>query len=227
VNLRRKFLAALGAGAIAAPFGSIAQQQGKVWRIGFISPRSEIAVQDEAFRQGLRELGYVESQNTTIEWRFSKGKAALLPAIATELVRLKADCIVTAGIDATLAARQATSTIPIVMANSDADPARSGVVASLARPGGNVTGFINIGSDLAGKRLELLKEAFPKIYRLAIFGAVSPARPAFREIETPARALRIQLQRLEMKEPGEFGECLPNQGQRYRWSHRSGRCLAQ
>ena len=104
---------------------------------------------------------------------------------------------------------------------------KTGLIANLARPESNVTGFTNVTAELAGKRLELLKEAFPKIYRLAIFGAVSPARPAFREIETPARALRIQLQRLEMKEPGEFGECLPNQGQRYRWSHRSGRCLAQ
>jgi len=206
VNRRRKLLAALGAGAIAAPFGSIAQQQGKVWRIGFISPRSEIAVQDEAFRQGLRELGYVESQNTTIEWRFSKGKAALLPAIATELVRLKADCIVTAGIDATLAARQATSTIPIVMANSDADPARSGVVASLARPGGNVTGFINIGSDLAGKRLELLKEILPTTSRVAILWDPDSRASAghVRETRVAARALGIQLQSLEVWDPEDF-----------------------
>ena len=197
---RRKLIIALGAGALAVPFASFAQQQGKVWRIGFISTRSEIGAQEEAFRQGLRELAYVEGQNIVIEWRFSKGKAELHPEFASELVKLKMDCIVTGGISATLAAKQASNTIPIVMANSDVDPVRSGAVASLARPGGNVTGFTNIGSDLAGKRLELLREIVPKASRLAIvWDPDSRASGAhIRATRAAARTLGVHLQSLEV-----------------------------
>ena len=160
MNIRRKLLVALGAGALAAPLACFAQQQRKVWRIGYLAPRAG-EPRDEIFVKGLRELGYVEGQNLVIEWRFAKGKADLVPELAAELVRLKLDCIIANGTNSTRAAKQATNTIPIVMGNSDDDPVRQGLVASLARPGGNVTGFVDIGSELAGKRLEILKDTLP------------------------------------------------------------------
>src|SRR5262245_10674684 len=134
-----------------------AQQSRKVYRIGYLANAIEIAPREEAFRQGLRELGYVEGQNLVIQWRFSKGKLDLLQDLAGELVRLKMDLIFAMGVAPTRAVKEATGTIPIVMGNADDDPVRHGLVESLARPGGNVTGFTNIGSALAGKRLELLK----------------------------------------------------------------------
>ncbi len=200
MNTRRKLLVALGASALVAPFTSFAQQQGKVWRIGFLSTRAGIESQEEALRQGLRELGYVEGQNLVIEWRFTKGKADLLAEFAAELVRLKLDCIITTGTSATRAAKQATITIPIVMANAEDDPVRHGLVASLARPGGNVTGFISISSELAGKRLELLKETLPKASRVALLwsaGSLS-ATGHVKETAVAARVLGVQLQSLEV-----------------------------
>ena len=123
----------------------------------------------EAFRQGLRELGYVEGKNIVIEWRCAEGKLDRLPALAAELVRLKVDVIVSAGPTATRAAKEATATIPIVMA-LDADPVGSGFVASLARPGGNITGLSTLAPEISGKQLELLKEIIPKLSRVAVFG---------------------------------------------------------
>ena len=122
----------------------------------------------EAFRQGLRELGYVEGKNIVIEWRYAEGKPDRLPALAAELVRLKVDVIVTGGPVATRAAKEATSTIPIVMAQ-DSDPVGSGFVASLARPGGNITGLATLAPELSGKQLELLKEIIPRLSRVAVF----------------------------------------------------------
>lgn len=174
-----------------------------MWRVGFLSSRPGIGSYEEAFRQSLRELGYIEGQNLATEWRFTQGNVDLLPVLATELVRLKVDCIVTNGTNATRAAKQATSTIPIVMANTEDNPIRSGLVASLARPGGNVTGFISIGSELAGKRLELLKQALPSASRVAILWDANsaPAAEYERETEVAARALRVQFQSLEVRSP--------------------------
>ena len=154
----------------------------------------------------MRELGYVEGQTIFIEWRFGKGKADHLPVLAGELVRLKPDCIVAVGVNATRAARETTNTIPIVMANVSDDPVQLGLIASLARPGGNITGLTDIASDLAGKRLQLLKEVVPKAARMAvIWNAGSPAAMAqFRESEAAARDLRVQLQSLEVRRPDDF-----------------------
>ena len=179
---KRVFCLALCAMLLALYVFADAQQPGKVYRIGYLANPSGIGSTEEILRQSLRDLGYIEGQNLVIEWRFSKGKLDLLPDLAAELVRLNVDCIVAVGVSPTRAAKQATSTIPIVMGNADDDPVRQGLVASLARPGGNVTGFTNIGSDLAGKRLELLKEIVPKASRVAIVwdpkgqGAVGHAR---------------------------------------------------
>ena len=134
------------------------------WRLPF-----RFAARIEAFRQGLRELGYVEGKNIVIEWRYAEGKPDRLPALAAELVRLKVDVIVTGGPKATRAAKEATATIPIVMAQ-DRDPVGNGFVASLARPGGNITGLSNLAPELSGKRLELLKEIVPKLSRVAVLG---------------------------------------------------------
>ena len=153
---------------LALSFPAEAQQPKKVYRIGYLANSAAIGPREEAFRQGLRDLGYVEGQSIVIEWRFSKGKLDRLPDLAAELVRLKMDCIVAYGVNPTRAAKQATTTIPIVMGNADDDPVRHGLIASLARPGGNVTGITNLGTQLGGKRLELLKEAVPKAARVAV-----------------------------------------------------------
>ena len=154
-----------------------AQQPAKVPRIGYLSVSSPSAMstRTEAFRQGLRELGYVEGKNIVIEWRSAEGKRDRLPSLAAELVRLKVDVIVTAGPPATRSTKEATVTIPIVMAQ-DSDPVASGFVASLARPGGNITGLSNLGPELSGKRLELLKEIIPRLSRVAVLGnSTNPA----------------------------------------------------
>ena len=143
-----------------------AQQPDKVPRIGYLSLRQGIEPREEAFQKGLRELGYVEGKNIVIEWRFAQGRANLLPQLAAELVQLKPDVIVAAGTQAVRTVKQITSTIPVVIGQVG-DPVQLGFVASLARPGGNITGFSTISSRLAGKWLELLKEAFPQIVRVA------------------------------------------------------------
>ena len=148
-----------------------AQQPTKIPRIGYLgfgSP-STIPARIEAFRQGLRELGYVEGKNIFIEWRHAEGNADRLPSLAAELLRIKVDVIVTNGPYSTRAAKKATLTIPIVMA-SVGDPVGDGIVASLARPGGNITGLSSLGPELSGKRLEILKEVVPKASRVAVFG---------------------------------------------------------
>src|SRR5499426_319728 len=147
-----------------------AQQPKKVARIGFLAATTAASpARFEAFRQALRELGYVEGKNIVIEWRRAEGKFDQLPDLATELIRLKVDVIVTAGGASTRPAKEATVTIPIVMA-SDNDPVGSGFVASLARPGGNITGLSQMAPELAGKRLELLKEIVPKLSRVVVLG---------------------------------------------------------
>jgi putative ABC transport system substrate-binding protein len=184
-----------------------AQQAEKVPRIGYLSgsPPSAIAEQNEAFRQGLRDLGYVEGKNIMIEWRSAEGKTDRLPALATELVHLKVDVIVTAGPLVTRVAKKSTSTIPIVMAQ-DPDPVGNGFVASLARPGGNITGLSRIASGITGKQLELLKEIVPKLSGVAVFG--TSTRPgnaeALREVEPAAGAFGVKLQYLDILRPKDI-----------------------
>ena len=148
-----------------------AQQPKKVARVGYLTGASlsAVAFRTEAFREGLRDLGYVEGKNIVIEWRSAEGNPERGPAIAAELVRLKVNVIVTDGSGSTRAAKKATSTIPIVMAQ-DSDPIGNGFVVSLAQPGGNITGLSRIGPELSGKRMELLKEIVPKLSRMAVFG---------------------------------------------------------
>src|SRR5262245_20856200 len=179
-----------------------AQQMGKVHRIGFLSGQSlsTISTRTEAFRQGLRELGYVEGKNIVIEWRFAEGKLDRLPTLAAELVRLKVDLIVTSGLASTRPANEATNTIPIVM-TQDPDPVGNGFVTSLARPGGNITGLSTLSPELSGKRLELLKEVVPKLLRVAVLGTSTNASTAqeLRETELAAGALPVKLQYLDVR----------------------------
>ena len=193
---------------VALPFPARAAQPGKVFRIGYLTgvSLSGFAARTEAFRQGLRELGYVVGKNIFIEYRYAEGKLDRLPALAAELVSLKVDVIVTGGSPATLAAKEATSTIPIVMA-SDADPVGSGVVASLARPGGNITGLSTLATETSGKRLELLKETVPKVSRVAVFGTSTyPGnKEALKEIELAAKAFKVQIQYLDILDPKDIG----------------------
>jgi putative ABC transport system substrate-binding protein len=183
-----------------------AQQPPRILRIGIlIAPSASfISARLETLRQRLRELGYVEGKNILIEYRYAEGKLERLPDLAAELVRLKVDVIVTSG-PGSLAAKKASATIPIVFA-AFADPVGSGLVSSLARPGGNITGLSLMTPDLDGKRLELLKEAFPKVVRVAFFwqpGGISGDRP-LTEMEAAAKALRVKLQSLEVRSLDDF-----------------------
>ena len=192
---------ALSAVLFALCFPAEAQQLTKVPRIGYLAAvsLSALAARVEAFRQGLRDLGYVEGKNIVIEWQSAEGKPDRIPALAAELVRLKVDVIVSAGPPLTRAAKEATSTIPIVM-TVDSDPVANGFVASLARPGGNITGLATLAPELSGKQLELLKEIFPKLSRVAVFGtSTNPGNAqALREMERVAGALKVQLQYLDV-----------------------------
>lgn len=186
-------------------------QPAKTFRIGFLAagPRASVSGRFEAFRAGLRELGYVEGKNLVIEERYGDGKIERVSELAVELARLKVDVIVTGGSQATGPAKQATSTIPIVMAQ-DNDPLGSGFVASLARPGGNITGLANLNSELSGKQLEVLKEAFPKLARVAILSDMSEpgsAEPA-KETELAAKALGVQPLYLDLRSLKDFDGAL-------------------
>ena len=180
-----------------------AQQPAKIPRIGFQSdsPFASIAGRVEGFRQGLRELGYVEGKDIIIEWRTSEGKFERRPEIAAELVRLKVDVIVSGGPTVTRALREATTTIPIVM-GQDTDPVGNGFVVSLAKPGGNITGLSNLASDLSGKKLEIMKEIVPKLSRMAIIGnSTEPGDAlALRETVLAAGAYRIYLSYLDVQD---------------------------
>ena len=184
-----------------------AQQPTKVPRIGYLSATSPSANvgRIEGFRRGLRELGYVEGKNVVIEWRPAEGKFDRLPALAAERVRLKVNIIVTGGPASTRAAKEATSTIPIVMAQ-DNDPVANGFVASLARPGGNITGLATLAPELSGKQVELLTEIFPKLSRVAVFRtSTQPGiAQALKEVELAAKALGVQLQYLDLRGPKDI-----------------------
>ena len=184
-----------------------AQQPTKIPLIGRLSASSpsSISARTEAFRQSLHELGYVEGKNIVIEYRYAEGKPDRLPALAAELVRLKVDVIVTTSPNATRSAKEATVTIPIVMAQ-DNDPVGSGHVASLARPGGNITGLSNLAPELSGKRLELLKEVVPRLSRVAVFAdsTVTGYGQMLREVELAAGALGVKLQYVDILGPKDF-----------------------
>jgi putative tryptophan/tyrosine transport system substrate-binding protein len=186
-----------------------AQQSKKVPRIGLLISTCLSATNEavEAFRQRLRELGYVEGKNIAFECRSAENKLDRLPDLAAELVRLKVDAIITGSTPAVQAAKRATTTIPIVMANVS-DPVAMGLVASLARPGGNVTGLSNLAPDLAGKRLELLKETLPKVIRVAyIWDPRSPALTLIqKEMQAAAQALGLKLQSLEVRNHDELAK---------------------
>jgi putative ABC transport system substrate-binding protein len=201
--LRAVLAAAVVLDLLAAPLATPAQPPGKIARVGFLGDVPSFI--DDAFRQGLRELGYVEGRNIAIEHRAPGWKYERLPGLAAELVRLKVDVIVAASPPATEAAKQATSTIPIIFTVSG-DPVAEGFVASLARPGGNLTGLATMGSELVGKQLEMLKAVAPKVSRVAVLQ--NPKQPshagAVRQAEGAARALGLQVQILEARNPSEI-----------------------
>jgi len=206
---RRTFLTLATGGLLAAPLAAGAQPAGKVYRIGYIStspPNTpESSRLHEAFRQGLRERGWVEGRNAVIEWRFAEGRMERFPDLAADLVRLKVDLIVTTGGPAARAAKQATTTIPIV-AVAVSDPVGQGFVASLARPGGNVTGLATLFPELAVKRLGLLKEILPGVSRVAVlWNAANPGGVIIlRGVQAAARTLGVTLQSREVRGPDDF-----------------------
>jgi putative ABC transport system substrate-binding protein len=184
-----------------------AQQPTKIPRIGFLTGGSptQISARTGALHQGLRDLGYSEGKNIVIEWRFAEGKLDRLSALAAELAGLKVDAIITGGPQATRAAKEVTVTIPIVM-TQDSDPVGNGFIASLARPGGNITGLSMLTPELSGKRLELLKEIVPKLSRVAVFGtSTNPGNTqALREIEVAAGAFGLKFQYLDVLSPKDI-----------------------
>jgi putative tryptophan/tyrosine transport system substrate-binding protein len=184
-----------------------AQQPKKVPRIGYLTASTPVAQLPgtEALREGLREFGYVEGQNIAIEFRYAEEKPERLPALAAEMVRLKVDVIVTGGPTATRTAKETTNTVPIVM-SQDSDPVGNGFVASLARPGGNITGLATLSPELSGKRLELLKEIVPKLNRVAVLGtSTNPGNAqGLKETELAAKAFRVQLQYLDVRDPKDI-----------------------
>jgi putative ABC transport system substrate-binding protein len=200
-------IALLAVAIISTPLAAEAQQTGKVWRIGVLETTSVAlnAANLEAFRQGLRELGYVERQNYAIEYRSADGRPERFPDLAAELVRLKVDLILTRGTPAALAAKSASQTIPVVMAASG-DPVGSGLVASLGRPGGNVTGLSLFNVEIYAKRVELLRELVPRLTRIAgLFNMSNPVLPLqWKEVERAARSLGIQPQLLDVRRPEDL-----------------------
>ena len=205
---RRAFIGTLTGGLLAVPLAADAQQAGKVYRIGMLertSPGTN-AANLEAFRRGLRELGYVEGKNLVIEYRSADGRDERYAALATELIRLNVDLILTRGTPAALAAKNATATIPVVITGL-ADPVGHGIVASLAHPGGNITGVSAIVTELYAKRVELLRELLPRAARIAaLLNMNSPALPpAWKEIEAAARSFGLQPQLLDVRKPEALG----------------------
>jgi putative ABC transport system substrate-binding protein len=207
---RRGFLLTLLAGAFVRPLAGEAQTAGKIPRIAYLTggSSSDAPKLREAFREGLRDLGWIEGQNIVIEYRFSEGRYDRLPKLAADLVRLKVDVIVAVATPAALAAKNATGTTPIV-GLSMGDPVGIGLVPSLARPGGNVTGLAyGVGLDLIGKQLGLIKEIVPRVRRVAVLA--NPTNPfhagAIRDVKAASRSLGVQLQLLEARAPADFGD---------------------
>ena len=207
MNKRRKLIIALGASALAAPLPSFAQQPVKIARIGFLGAASAsgYAKQLDGFRLGLRDFGYMEGKNIVLEYRWAEGNYAQLAELAAELVRSKVDVIVTHGTPGTRAAKGATTTIPIVMAISG-DAVATGLVVSLPRPGGNITGSTFFDPELSAKQIELLKEILPRITRVAVL--VNPDNPVIgpmsKAIEITTKSLNLGLQQFAVRGPNEF-----------------------
>jgi putative ABC transport system substrate-binding protein len=202
MNNKKVICLALGAVLLALSLSAEAQQAGKVHRIGYLFTGM---LPPNEFLQGLRNLGYVEGQNIIVEYRGAEGKEDRLPTLAADLVRLKVDVIVAPSRVAAQVAKQATTTIPIVYMGG-ADPVAAGLVASIARPGGNITGILELSRELTAKRLELLKEAFPKISRVAVLArAPNPGTAAWlEEMKVVAPSLGLKLQPLEVQGPADF-----------------------
>lgn len=202
---RRAFITTAGWGFLVVPFVADGQQVAKRHRIAVLG--NENNPPWEGFRQGLRDLGYVDSRNITLEWRWSEGKTDRLPTLAMELVALTPDVIVASGTQAVRAAKQATAAIPIVMTTSSY-PDKIGLVESLSRPGGNITGLSNVGPELSGKKLELLKEIAPKTSRVAVlWNPASEVEPlTVRELLSAAPAVAVEIQSVEVRNPDAFSE---------------------
>jgi putative tryptophan/tyrosine transport system substrate-binding protein len=206
VTTRRAFIGTLAGSLLTASISAEGQQAAKVYKIGVLSAGPPgLSSTNAVFSQSLRELGWIEGKNIVIESRYAEDRLDRLPELAAELVRLNVDVIVTFGTLAPLAAKRATTTIPIVM-SSAGDPLGTGLVASLARPGGNITGLSMMVPELGGKRLQMLKEISPAVSRVAILWDAANPYPAlvFKETESAARTLGIQLQSLEVRSPGDF-----------------------
>jgi putative ABC transport system substrate-binding protein len=207
MNNRRKFITLLGGAVAAWPLAARGQQSTNKVSIGFLSVniRSAMVARIDAFERGLADLGYIVGQNIAVEYRFAEGQPDRLRALADELVRLRVSVIVTEGTTSTRYAKEATSTIPIVMAQ-DPDPVGTGFVASLARPGGNITGLSNLRTDLGGKRLEILKDTVPGLARVAIIGtSTTPGNAqSLVDVEHAAGILALQLQVLEISSPQDI-----------------------
>ena len=199
---RRAFIGNVAIGLLASAFSTFAQQPAKVPRIGLVG--NVDASTWEAFRQSMRELGYIDGRNIAMLWRWAEGNNDRFREIASELVAMKVDLIVTTGVQGSMAAKQATSSIPIVMATV-AFPDRVGLVTNLAQPGGNLTGFSNFAGELMGKRLELLKEIAPKVSRVAVlWNPANPVEPfGFRELQAAADVLGLEVRSIEVRSPDQ------------------------
>jgi putative ABC transport system substrate-binding protein len=211
---RRKFIILLG-GAVASPLAARAQQPSRVPRIGFLFYGApELALEIDAFRQGLRELGYVEGQNINVEYRFARGQVGKLPELAAELARLKVEVIVSPTTPASMAAKQATSTIPIVIAGV-ADPVGAGLVTNFRRPGGNITGLASISAELGGKRLELLKGIVPDALRVGVLYNPDDRSNVLvlKELQAAAPAVGLELHPVEVRAASDFKDAFVKMGE--------------
>ena len=205
---RREFITLVGFSAVACPIGALAQQTSKVWRVGMLETTSETlnAPNINALRRGLQDLGYVEGQNLIIEYRSGEGRIERFSELAAELVRLKVDVLVTRGTPAALAAKNATTTIPIVMA-AIGEPVGTGMVGSLAKPGGNVTGLSAFVNELAAKRIEIMREIVPKISRMAMIDNMGNASvpAAWDEMKKATLAFGLQPLLYDVRKPEDIG----------------------
>jgi len=207
---RRRIVIAIGASTLATPFGALAQQQAKVWRIGFLGSSSAVGMAGriEALKVGLTDFGYIDGKNIKVDYRWADDKYERLAALAADLVREQVDLIVTHGTPGTQSAKQATTSIPIVMALSG-DAIATGLVASLAKPGGNITGMTFFDPELSAKRIDVLKDALPNLRRLAVI--TNPANssatgPSLRAIESAAASMKVNLYEYPVKGPGAFAD---------------------
>jgi putative ABC transport system substrate-binding protein len=204
---RHTFLLAVAAAFLAVPLAAHAQPAGRVWRIGFLGAGrpGESTSAEQGFRQGLRELGYLEGQNIIVEVRYAEGRIERLDGLAGDLVRLKVDVLVVGGVPGAVAAQAATRTVPIVVATA-ADIVGAGLVKSLARPGGNLTGTSSLNTELSGKRIELLKELLPRLSRAAALwnGANPGAVRTWQETQAAAQKISVQLRSLDVRRPDEL-----------------------